>query len=232
MLCPCCGNKIAIEARECGCGARFVGEPLSQPFKIRRYEPMLTALFLLMIAAGGIYYISRWAAVVSVFFLWAALRAVRITGRDREGYGGYRAALLMLVLAVIGGAAAAVNGVNRFTHYLEVRRLREVAATHAAMYRVASFLENYKRTYGSYPRNEEEIKKVSGEGLPADDWKQAIRYQSYTEALADGSIRISGISFSTFELRSAGPDQKEGTDDDIIMRNGLFVSDFQAKGNR
>jgi hypothetical protein len=232
MLCPCCGDKIALEARECGCGARFVGEPLSQPFKIRRYEPMLTALFLLIITASGIYYISRWAAVGSALSLWAALRAVRITGRDREAYGGYRAAVAMLVVTSVGGAVAAAYGINRFSHYLEVRRMRQVAATQAAMYHTASFLESYKRTYGSYPRNEEEIKKVSGEPLPQDNWEQAIRYQSYTEALADGSIRINGISFSTFELRSPGPDGKEGTEDDIIMRNGLFLSASQAKSSR
>jgi len=232
MLCPCCGKRIELGVGECSCGARFVGEPLSQPFKIRRYEPVLTALVLMALTAGGIYYISRWAALGVALFLLATWRAVRITRRDRDGFGGYRAAVAMLAVAIIASVISAVYGINRFSHYLEVRRLRQVAATQSAMYHVASFLENYKRTYGSYPRNEEEIKKVSGESLPLDCWDQSIAYQSYTEALADGSVRINGISFSSFELRSAGADGVEGTGDDIIMRNGLFISGSQVKGNR
>jgi Type II secretion system (T2SS), protein G len=232
MLCPCCGEKIELGVRECGCGARFVGHPLSEPFRVRRYEPVLTTLFLIIITAGGIYYVSRWAAVGAAFVLPAAWRAARLVRRDRELYGGYRVAMAMLVVAIIGGAVAAAYGAHRVSRYFETRRLQQIATTQSAMYRVASLLESYKRTFGSYPRNEEEIKKFFGQSLPADNWERIITYQSYTEALADGSVRLTGISYSSFELRSAGPDGEEGTEDDIIMRNGMFFSPSQIKNNR
>jgi hypothetical protein len=229
MLCPCCGSKIAKEARDCGCGARFVGEPLSEnQFKVRRYGPVVTALFLLVIVAVSSQMFSRWAMIAAAAVVWAAWRAMRLARRDRELYGGYRTSVATLAVAVTGSLVAATYGVTRIPHYLESRRFRQTTLTQASMYRIAGLLEKYKRAYGSYPRNAEEVKKVFGEALPADYWDRAIKYQSYTEALADGSIGLSGISFNSFELRSPGADGKEGTDDDIIMRNGLFYTNAQA----
>jgi hypothetical protein len=230
MLCPCCGNKIAREARACGCGARFVGRPLGEnPFKVRRYGPVLTAIFSSAAVAVAAFAISRWAMSASVLAVWAAWRATRLARGDRELYGGYRAAVATLAIAIVGALAAASYAVAQIPHYLEMRRARQVTLTEASMYRTASLLEKYRRTYGSYPRNADEIKKVFGEPMPADYWEQAIKYQSYTEALADGSIGLSGIPLNSFELRSPGPDGKEDTDDDIIMRNGLFYTNAQAK---
>jgi hypothetical protein len=37
------------------------------------------------------------------------------------------------------------------------------------------------------------------------------------------------IQNSTFELHSAGPDGIEGTDDDIIMRDGVFYTSAEIK---
>ncbi|HXG95133.1 MAG TPA: hypothetical protein VNN73_22540 [Blastocatellia bacterium] len=230
MLCPSCGRKIEPEARECGCGARFVGDPLAEnQFKVRRYEPVLTAMFLSLLVACGALTVSRWVTVASFIVLWTAWRAVKLARRDRESYGGYRAAVATLVLAVAGSVFAVGYTIIRLPHYFEMRRVQQVAATQAAMCQIASVLENYKRVHGSYPRNEQEIKEAAGAALPADYWSKSIKYQSYTEALADGSIGLNGIAFTSFELRSAGPDGQEGTDDDIIMRNGVFYTSEQIK---
>jgi hypothetical protein len=67
------------------------------------------------------------------------------------------------------------------------------------------------------------------ETLPSDYWNKSLKYQSYTEAIADGSLVRMGLSFNNFELRSAGPDEKEGTEDDIIMRDGAFFTSAEIK---
>ena len=61
-----------------------------------------------------------------------------------------------------------------------------------------------------------------GQSMPLDYWDNAIRYRSKPDQIAgvDGPV----IEFTTFELRSPGPDGKFGTADDIVMRDGVFLT--------
>lgn len=230
MLCPCCGKEIALGARECGCGARFVGQPLDdEPLKVKRFGPVATALLLMVAVVFATLIFTKWLAFAVILVVWASWRAVKVARRSPDWYGGYRTALATLVTAMIGGALAGGYGVTRIPKYFDELETRRVAATHAAMYHLASLLEDYKRVYGSYPRNLQEFKKVLVEPLPPDYWNKSIKYQSYTEAIADGSIVRTGLPFNNFELRSAGPDEKDGTDDDIIMRDGAFFTSAEIK---
>ncbi|MFP5260454.1 MAG: hypothetical protein ACLGJB_00945 [Blastocatellia bacterium] len=230
MLCPCCGKGIAPAARECGCGAHFVGRPLDdEPIKVKRFGPVATALLLMLTVAGAALAITKWAALAITVIIWAARRAVKLARREPDWYGGYRTAVAALVAATAAGVIAGGYAVTRIPKYFEDLETRRVASTHSAMYHVAGLLEDYKRAYGSYPRNLQEFKKVVAETLPADYWNKSIKYQSYTEAIADGSIVRTGLPFNNFELRSAGPDEKEGTDDDIIMRDGEFFTGAEIK---
>jgi hypothetical protein len=230
MLCPCCGKDIALAARECGCGARFVGRPLDdEPIKVKRFGPAATALLLMLTVAGAALAITKWAALAITVIIWAAWRAVKLARREPDWYGGYRTAVAALVVATVAGVIAGGYAVTRIPKYFDDLETRRIASTHSAMYHVAGLLEDYKRAYGSYPRNLQEFKKVVAETLPADYWNKSIKYQSYTEAIADGSIVRTGLPFNNFELRSAGPDEKEGTDDDIIMRDGEFFTSAEIK---
>jgi hypothetical protein len=230
MLCPCCGKETALGARECGCGARFVGQPLDdEPIKVKRFGPVANALLLMLIVVGAMLLITKWAALAITAIIWASWRAVKLARREPDWYGGYRTAMAALVIAIIGNIIAGGYAVTRIPKYFDDLETRRIAATHSSMYHVASLLEDYKRAYGSYPRNLQEFKKVVAEALPADYWNKSIKYQSYTEAIADGSIVRTGLPFNNFELRSAGPDAKEGTDDDIIMRDGAFFTGAEIK---
>lgn len=230
MLCPCCGKDIAVDARRCHCGARFVGQPLDDaPIQVKRFGPVATAILLLVMVACAVLIISKWMALAVILTLWSSWRAVNLARRSPDWYGGYRAAMATFVVAVIGGVVAGGYGITRIPKYFESLETRRTASTQAAMYHVASLLEDYKRAYGSYPRNLQEFRKVVSETLPADYWNKSIKYQSYTEAIADGSIVRTGLPFNNFELRSAGPDGKEGTDDDIIMRDGAFFTSAEIK---
>jgi type II secretory pathway pseudopilin PulG len=232
MLCPCCGGRIALGVRECGCGARFVGSPLDEsPIKVKRFGPVMTAVVLLAVAASLTLVITKWLVITSVIAIRYAVRAMRLARRDPEGYGGYAVAAAALVVAVAGCAVMAAYTAANVPQFLENRRVRRIAATQSAMYHLANLLEDYKRTYGSYPRNAQEIKKAITESVPVDYWQKSIKYQSFTEAMADGRRPdlIPVIPFNNFELRSAGPDGKEGNDDDIIMRDGIFFTNAEIK---
>ena len=233
MLCPCCGTEIMLGVPECRCGARFVGEPLDDtPIKVKRFGPAMTAVLLLAIAVSVPLIITKWLGVILVIPIWRAARAMRLARREPDWYGGYKVATATLILSVAAGVFSVIYVAKNVPQFLENRKVRRIAATQAAMYHLASLLEDYKRTYGSYPRNTQEIKKAITESLPADYWKKSIQYQSFTEAIAeatDPKFGRTGIPFNNFELRSAGPDGKEGTDDDIIMRDGIFFTAAEIK---
>jgi hypothetical protein len=232
MLCPCCGGATNRGARECGCGARFVGEPLDEtPIKVQRLGPAMTsvALFALVVAASLVA--TKWMALAAVLVMWSAWRAVRRSKQDPEWYGGYKTAAATLAVTIAGSVALAGYGVAHIPQALDNYLMRQRAATNAAMYHIANLLEEYKRASvnGSYPRNAQELKKAIGESLPADYWGTSIKYQSRTDPIADRSIEITGIPVSNFELRSAGPDGIVGTDDDIVMRDGILFTNSDVK---
>lgn len=234
MLCPCCGEEITLGVSRCRCGARFVGAPLDEsPIRVKRFGPAMTAVLMLAVVVAATLVITKWLAVTVLIAIRFALRAMRLARRDPEWYGGFRVTLATLVLAIAGGAIAASYGIAHIPTFLENRRVRRTAATQSAMYHLANLLEDYKRAYGSYPQNTQEIKKAVTESLPVDYWQKTIRYQSFTEYIADATdpkfLGRTGIPFNNFELRSAGPDGKEGTDDDIIMRDGIFYTNAEVK---
>ena len=238
MLCPCCGGQIALGIKACACGARFVGAPLDEtPIKMRRFAPAMTAALLLLLAIGLTALLTKWLTGLALVPAWYALRALRLEKGDPSGYGGRRIAATTLVLALAGSAGMAAYGISYIPRALENHRISRLAATEAAMHHIAGILEDYKAATGSYPKNTADLKKVLTEAMPTDYWEKSIRYQSYPEALADSRLRnddprVLGnatIQYNNFELRSAGADGIEGTDDDIIMRDGVFFTNAEIK---
>lgn len=230
MLCPCCGNDIPLGAPVCRCGARFVGEPLDEtPFKVQRLGPVMVAIGLLAIVAASAFIFTKWVALAGVLVFWAARRAMNLARREPEEYGGYRTAAATLLVALTAGAIAAGYTIAYIPKFLEARQAKRDAYTRAEMYRVATRLEVYKRAYGSYPSTAQSYRKAINEQLPADYWENDIKYQSYTEAIVNQSPGVTGIPIANFELRSAGADEIEGTDDDIIMCDGIFFTNAEVK---
>lgn len=232
MLCPCCGTSVARVARQCACGARFVGEPLDEtPINVQRLGPAMTSVALLMIVIGAALVSTKWLAVAAVLVIWSATRAVRLAKRDPEWYGGLKTARATLIVTIVGSVGLAAYGISYIPRAVENYGIRHVAATQAAMYHVANSLEEYKRTFGSYPKDAQEFKKAIGESLPSDYWEQSLKYQSKIGDIAEQkeSIERTGLPLNHFELRSAGPDGIVGTDDDIIMRDGIFFTNSEVK---
>lgn len=231
MLCPCCGGSVIRSTQECVCGARFVGEPLDEtPIKVQRLGPAMTSVALLALVVVAALVATKWMAFAAVLVIWSAWRAVRLAGRDAEWYGGYKTAAATLSLTIAGSVALAAYGLAHVPQAFDNYHIRQVAATQASMYHVASLLEDYRLTVGrgSYP-NPQEFKKIMGESLPMDYWDSSIKYQPRNGAYADSAIAITMIEATNFELRSAGPDGIVGTDDDIIMQDGIFFTNSEVK---
>ncbi|MFL6215768.1 MAG: type II secretion system protein GspG [Blastocatellia bacterium] len=234
MPCPCCGAQIALGVAACNCGARFVGRPFDEtPAKIRRFGPAATSALLLVLAIGLTAIATKWLAPLALVPAWFALRALRLEKSDPDGYGGRRVAAATLTLAILGSAGMATYGISYIPRAIENYRIRRAAATEAKMHHIAAILEEYKAANNGYPDDIAAYKKLLNGEVPADYWEKAIRYQSYLEPLArNDGLRTPGkppIQYSTFELRSAGPDGIEGTDDDIIMRDGVFYTSAEIK---
>ena len=226
MLCPCCGGGVLRSATECGCGARFVGEPLDDPpIKVQRLGPAMTSVALLALVVAAALVATKWLAFAGVLALWSAWRAMRLARRDAEWYGGYKTAAATFAVTILSGAGLAAYGIAHIPQALDNYKTRHIAATQAAMYHAANALEEYKRTIGigsSYPKDAQEFKKATGESLPADYWDQTLKYESRIAPIAERS-EPSQVSNTNFELRSAGPDGIVGTGDDIVMRDGVIL---------
>jgi hypothetical protein len=230
MPCPCCGERILLDSINCTCGARFVGAPLDEsPLKVQRLGPAMTSLGLLALVVCAGLVATKWFAFAGVLVIWSAWRAFRLARRNPEWYGGYKTAAATLTVAITAGAVLAAYGVAHIPRALDNFHTRRIAATQAAMYHYYGTLEEYKSRFGSYPKNSPDFRKLTGVSVPSDDWDRSIKYQSYTDAIADRSIAINGVPFSNFELRSAGADGILGNDDDVVMRDGLFFNNSEVK---
>ena len=240
MLCPCCGGEILCSASRCECGARFVGAPLDEtPIHVQRLGPALTAVALLLLVVTVAIGITKWLAFAGLLVVWAAWRAFRLAKHDPKWYGGYRTATTTLVISLTACAALAAYGISRVPRAWDNYWLRQKAFTQSEMHRVANLLEEYKSVNGRYPKDAQEYRKLIGELLPADYWDSGLKYQGYQGAIADRSARNIRVDSQTvlsmnlpidnFELRSAGPDGILDTDDDIIMRDGIFFTDAEIK---
>jgi hypothetical protein len=228
MLCPCCGFEMRLGERDCNCGARIVGEPLDDArLKVRSYGPAMVA-FGSLLAVGLGFLISLWAAVALVITAWLSLRAMRLSRRDPDWFGGYRSSLASLLIALVVGGVLSVYGIAHIPLALDKRRIRREAATRSTMFQMYRLLEEYKAKYGgSYPADLEAIRKIMPSASAADSWEKNLVLRSYTEAVAEApgrNGRLKVISLNNFELRSAGPDGKIGTADDIVMVDGVFLT--------
>jgi hypothetical protein len=234
MDCPCCGSGIELGDPACSCGARFVGAPLDEtPLKVQRLGPAMISVLLLAVVVGLSLAFTKWLAFGGVLVLWSSWRAVRLADKEPEWYGGYRTAASTLTVTILAGLILGAYGISRIPVALENRRIRQIAATQALCYHVKGLLEAYKKVHNQYPKNAQEYEKAMGEALPLDYWDKSIKYQGYTEAIAEGtnpsSLSRTGLPPVNFELRSAGPDGKLGTADDVIMVDGVFYSNSEVK---
>lgn len=230
MLCPCCGESVLRASLQCGCGARFVGEPLDEaPIKVQRLGPAMSSVGLLALVVAASLITTKWMAVAALLVIWSSWRAMNLARRNSEWYGGYRTSVATLSVTIAGTLALATYGVAHIPKAIENYKIRQIAATQASMHHIASLLEEYKLNAGggSYPKSEQDFKRVFGASLPTDYWDTSIRYEPRPGSYADSSM--ANFETSNFELRSSGSDGIAGTEDDIVMRGGVFFTNAEVK---
>lgn len=190
----------------------------------------MTSVALLALVVVAALVATKWMAVAAVAVMWSAWRAMQLARRDAEWYGGYRTAVATFSLTVAGSLALATYGIAHIPQAFENYHLRRIAATQASMHHIAGLLEDYrlKAGRGSYP-SPAEFKKVMGDSLPMDYWDSSIKYELGPVSIADTAIGTAVYSNTNFELRSSGPDGVAGTDDDIIMWDGIFFTNAEVK---
>jgi hypothetical protein len=151
-----------------------------------------------------------------------SLRAIRLARRMPERFGGLRVARISLGLSLVLGIVFSIISIGSIPQAMERRREKQAAATRALMYQLHyAALERYHREKGSYPPELSDLVLVTDQSFPQfDNWEHAFTY-------APGSViasKAGAVGFSTYKLVSAGPDGQFGTDDDIVMVDGVVVT--------
>jgi hypothetical protein len=173
-----------------------------------------------VVVAGVVF--STWLALGVVLAVVLSRRAWRLAKLSPEEYGGYKTAAGTLILSLAGTVGLASYAIIRIPDYIERREIRLRAAERARALHVASLLEQYRAKFDEYPRDLEPIRKMDGGSLPPEFWNKLTVYKGVMgQVAAKGSApaQVTG-----FELRLAGPDGVIGTEDDIVMRDGIFYS--------
>jgi phosphatidylglycerophosphate synthase len=219
-VCPCCGKETLSRAGACPCGARAVGLPLIEP---ERIVPKLgLPITSLVFGAAGLLmlWIKPLGLIALLGVYWAA-KGLRRHRADASRYGGRRTALAGLVLSVlmvgvtVGLMAAGIPKAIRNYH------ARRFHTTVGHMENLSGLLREYRRQYGTYPRELLDLRLITAASLPtADFWEQEFRYTS-TSLVAAKKRWLAPLS--NYEIRSAGGDGLFGTPDDIIMQDDHLI---------
>jgi hypothetical protein len=140
-------------------------------------------------------------ALLAMRMAWRAWRNAKLAPTE---FGGLRMARVSFALSTVLAVTFAVAGLSQIPNVLQRGRDRHLAATRAAMYEHAS-----------------ESAELKESQLPAGDyWENEFKYEPFG-TVASSRTDVSG--FSSFTLRSAGPDGVLGNWDDIVMVDGVIV---------
>lgn len=137
------------------------------------------------------------------------------TGLQRPAHGGYTILEIMIVLSIIvlllaGGAALMVNLVG------DGDRVRAAADIQA----LETSLVRYKTMAGTFPSQAQGLKALverPSEGRVPDNWRRLVEPRAIIDPWGNPyQFRYPGKRKpETYDIFSTGPDQAEGTADDI-----------------
>ena len=161
------------------------------------------------------------AIPLSLLGIWMARRAMRFVKSDSAGFGGIRIARASYALSICLLVIFSAVTVTSIPRAIERSRAKRAAATRVLMYQLhAQALQKYYKEYGTYPGELADLSRVNAEGAPQSDyWEHNFEYRPVGVIASKGAA----ISLSNYKLFSAGPDGKFGTEDDIIMVDGVIV---------
>lgn len=217
--------------------------------------PVSLRFWSIMGAAETAAWRLKWIAIPASFIaLWVGALICRSIRRNPKRFmwgqiaqGGLWTSITVAVLiAVLIGIT-----VPERLHQIE---MREEAAIYAQGYTIQRAFLDYRARYGTLPSTLDELRQ----GLPDPDGSIALALDkignnAYTpgadlaaipkkksrtlrgSALRNASLRSTddategGFSFTKYEMRLPGPDNKLGTDDDWTMRDGLIIKPVKTE---
>lgn len=220
MVCPCCGKHQPEKAVECGCGAKSVGLPLTEPEFI---APKLGfGIAAIVFSLGGL--LMLWikpVGLIALIGLYLGFKGIRSQKASPLRYGGLRLAKTGLILSFImvgTNVGFMLAGVPRAIRAYQGRRYHTTVAN---MQGLTGLLQEYQREYGRLPEELNDLRLVTGNPIHNTDfWDQEFRFTSTSLIAARGNTPPARNSY---EIRSAGADGIFGTPDDIIMQDGHII---------
>ena len=163
----------------------------------------------------------NFSLLVAPLALWAMRMAWRAAHQAKAlpmQFGGLRMAQVSFALAALLFVTFTTAGLSGIPMMIQRGRDRHSAATRAVMYEQAAALRLFNRENGTYPQESAELKDAS---LPRGDyWENEFKYEPFGTV---ASTATGNVGFSSYTLRSAGPDGTLGNGDDLVMIDGVIV---------
>ena len=216
--------------------------------------PVSLRFWSIMGAAETAAWRLKWIAIpTTIIALWAGSLICRSIRRNpkrfiwsRVANGGLWAAITVAVLIV---TLIGITVPERL-HQIE---LRQEAAIYAQGYTIQRALLDYRARYGTLPSTLDELRRLPDSdnsiaaalaGIeataysPGADLAALPKKKSRTPrgvALRNVSMRSvddapeGGLSFTRYEMRLPGPDNKLGTEDDWTMRDGVIIKPIKVE---
>jgi hypothetical protein len=217
--------------------------------------PVSLRFWSIMGAAETAAWRLKWIAIpATIIALWAGALICRSIRRSptrflwsRVAHGGLWTAITVSVLIAV------LIGITVPDRLRQVE-LRQEAAIYAQGYTIQRALLDYRTRYGTLPSTLDELRRLPDAdhsiasalvGIearaysPGADLAALPKKKSRTPrgggALRNASLRSTddasegGLSFTKYEMRLPGPDNKLGTDDDWTMRDGVIIKPVKAE---
>jgi type II secretory pathway pseudopilin PulG len=217
-------------------------------------SPVSLGFWSIMGAAETAAWRLKWIAIpATIIALWMGLLICRSIRRNPTRFMWSRVAhsglWSVIVVAVLIATLIGITVPER----LQQRELRQEAAIYAQGYTIQRALIDYRARYGTLPATLDELRSLPDadhsiasalSGIadtaysPGADLAAIPKKKSHSlrgAALREASLRSTedetdgGFSFTKYEMRLPGPDNKLGTEDDWAMRDGVIIKPVKAE---
>lgn len=191
----------------------------------------------------------KWVAIpATIFVLWGTRRLYRSLLQSPESYCGLGYARAGFVAsASVPLMIALLIGVT-VPERLRLRQDAKDASMNALVYATDRVLLQYQKEFGTFPADKKDLARLPDPNgsiaallrdLEAAEYKPSadlaavpiknpqpprvavIRNAAFTPP---AEAPTESLSFTNYELRLAGPDNVRGTEDDLVVRDGVITS--------
>jgi hypothetical protein len=216
--------------------------------------PVSFGFWSIMGAAETAAWRLKWIAIpATIIALWVGSLICRSIRRNPKRFLWSRVAhsglWASITVAVLIATLIGITVPERL-HQIE---LRQEAAIYAQGYTIQRALLDYRTRYGTLPSTLDELRRLPDADKSISNALAGIEAAAYTPgadlaalpkkkartqrgvALRNASLRSTddapegGLSFTKYEMRLPGPDNKLGTEDDWTMRDGVIIKPAKSE---